>query len=62
MELRDQIVGNCARAQRDWNAALVGLLDEARELEKALAFVACIGQRAAHEIDVADLGLVDHGV
>ena len=40
----------------------VRLLHEARELQEALAFLARVGERAAHEVDVADLGLVDHGV
>ena len=42
--------------------ARVGLLDEARELQEALAFLARVGERAAHQVDVTDLGLFDHGI
>ena len=62
VELRDHVVGNRARSQGHRDAARVRLLDEARQLQEAVAFLARVGQRATHQVDVADLGLVDHRV
>ena len=62
VKLRDLVVGNRTRSQGDRDATAVGLLDKSRQLQKALALFARIGQRAAHQVDVADLGLVDHRV
>ena len=62
MELRDQIVWNRARAQRDRDAARVHLLHESSQLQETLTLLARIGERAAHQVDVPDLGLADHRV
>ena len=62
VELLDEIVGDGAAAERHRDAARVGLLHEARELQEALAFQPTVRERAADQVDVTDLGLVDDGL
>ena len=62
MELCDEIVGNRPGAQRDGDATGVRLLHEPRKLQEALALLSPVRERAADEVDVADLRLLDHRI
>src|SRR4029453_16302285 len=62
VELGNEIIGDRPGAQRDRDPARVRLLYEPRKLQEALALLAPVRERAAHEIDVADLRLVAHRV
>jgi hypothetical protein len=58
VELRDQVVGKRAGPECHRDAARIGLLHEARELQEALTFQPTVRQRATDQVDVTDLGLV----
>ena len=61
-ELCDEIVGNRPGAERDGDATGVRRLHEPSELQKALTLLSSVRERAAHEVDMANLRLIDHRI